>query len=184
MRAMPGGGPKRPDALARARAAALVHQHHRTLLRVAQHWSATPDDAQDAVQRALEIYMRRIDSLEPATELAWLRVVVKNEALAIRARSADQLAVESPDEPDDTLAEQRPIDDLLAGRERVRRSKETLARLKPDEAKALVMKAEGMSYAEIGQALGWTYTNLWCSVRPGSASHTGTFSSHGAIASS
>src|SRR5688572_3651493 len=76
MRAMPGGGPKGPDALARARAAALVHQHHRTLLRVAQHWSATPDDAQDAVQRALEIYMRRIDSLDPATELAWLRVVV------------------------------------------------------------------------------------------------------------
>src|ERR671911_1080842 len=76
MRAMPGGGPERPKAVARARASALVRQHHHSLLRVAQHWSATPDDAQDAVQRALEIYMRRLDSLDPATELAWLRVVV------------------------------------------------------------------------------------------------------------
>ncbi|HYI18335.1 MAG TPA: RNA polymerase sigma factor, partial [Solirubrobacteraceae bacterium] len=160
MRAMPGGGPKRPDALARARAAALVRQHHRTLLRIAQHWSATPDDAQDAVQRALEIYMRRIDSLDPETELAWLRVVVKHEALSIRARSADQLPTVHLDEPDDVITEQRPFDDLLAGRERVRRSKETLARLKPDEARALVMKAEGMSYAEIGQTLGWTYTKV------------------------
>ena len=160
MRAMPGGGPKRPDALARARAAALVHQHHRTLLRIAQHWSATPDDAQDAVQRALEIYMRRIDSLDPETELGWLRVVVKHEALAIRARNADQLPSDRIEEPDDAIAEQRPVDDLLAGRERVRRSKETLARLKPDEAKALLLKAEGMSYAEIAEALGWTYTKV------------------------
>src|SRR5215211_1755865 len=160
MRAMPGGGSNRPDALARARAAALVHQHHRTLLRVAQHWSATPDDAQDAVQRALEIYMRRLDSLDPATELAWLRVVVKHEAIAIRSRNTEYLPSDVVEEDDRAAAAQRPVDDLLAGRERVRRSKEALARLKPDEAKALLLKAQGLSYAEIGERLGWTYTKV------------------------
>src|SRR5829696_6351626 len=65
MHALPGRGPERPDAVARARVAALVARHHRSLLRVAMHWSATPDDAQDAVQRALEIYLRRVASLDP-----------------------------------------------------------------------------------------------------------------------
>ena len=59
-------------------------------MRVAQHWSLCRDDALDAYQRALEIYVRRIDSLDPATEIAWLRVVVKHEALAVR-RSRSQL---------------------------------------------------------------------------------------------
>src|ERR671910_1846141 len=160
MRAMPGGGPERPEAVAGARASALVRQHHHSLLRVAQHWSATPDDAQDAVQRALQIYMRRLDSLDPATELAWLRVVVKHEAIAIRSRNAEYVPTAQVAEDERAIAAQRPVDELMAGRERVRRSKEALARLKPDEAKALVLKAQGMSYAEIGEALGWTYTKV------------------------
>src|SRR6185503_6540090 len=154
MRAMP----ERPDSVAQARVSALVRQHHRSLLRVAQHWSASPEDAQDAVQRALEIYVRRIDSLDPATELSWLRVVVKHEAMAIRSRHADQIPADDLDEDERAGAEQRPVDDLLAGRERVRRSNEALGRLKPDEAKALLLKAQGLSYAEIGEALSWSYT--------------------------
>src|SRR5918911_671438 len=55
---------------------------------------------------------------------------------------------------------QRPVDELLAGRERVRRSAEALRRLKPDEAKALMLKAQGLSYAEIGESLEWTYTKV------------------------
>jgi RNA polymerase sigma factor (sigma-70 family) len=156
MRAMP----ERPDVVAQARVSALVRQHHRSLLRVAQHWSASPEDAQDAVQRALEIYVRRIDSLDPATELSWLRVVVKHEAMAIRSRHADQIPADDLDEDERAGAEQRPVDDLLAGRERVRRSNEALGRLKPDEAKALLLKAQGLSYAEIGEALAWSYTKV------------------------
>jgi RNA polymerase sigma factor (sigma-70 family) len=156
MRAMP----ERPDAVAQARVSALVRQHHRSLLRVAQHWSASPEDAQDAVQRALEIYMRRLDSLDPATELSWLRVVVKHEAMAIRSRHADQIPADDLDEDERAGADQRPVDDLLAGRERVRRSREALGRLKPDEAMALLLKAQGLSYAEIGETLGWTYTKV------------------------
>jgi hypothetical protein len=42
-------------------------------MRVARHWSLTRDDALDAYQRALEIYVRRLDSLDPTTEIAWLK---------------------------------------------------------------------------------------------------------------
>jgi RNA polymerase sigma factor (sigma-70 family) len=134
-------------------------------MRVALHWSLCRDDALDAYQRALEIYLRRVDSLDPATETAWMKVVVKNEALAVRRARTQLVPVEEID-ADGSVAEseQRPIDDLLAGRERVERSAEALRRIKPDEAKALILKAQGLSYAEIGEALGRTYTNVMSTV--------------------
>src|SRR5829696_3452795 len=58
------------------RVGAVVARHGELLRRVARSYSLCADDAQDAVQRALEIYMRRVESLDPATELAWLKVVV------------------------------------------------------------------------------------------------------------
>ena len=66
------------------RVAAVMAAHGRALLAVAHRWSLCHDDALDAYQRALEIYLRRIDTVDVATEGAWLRVVVKHEALAIR----------------------------------------------------------------------------------------------------
>jgi DNA-directed RNA polymerase specialized sigma24 family protein len=130
-------------------------------MRIAQHWSLCRDDALDAYQRALEIYLRRIETLDPATEIAWMKVVVKNEALAVR-RSRTQLVPVEEVDADGSVAEsqQRPVDDLLAARERVERSAEALRRIKPDEARALMLKAQGHSYAEIGESLGWTYTKV------------------------
>src|SRR4051794_3798043 len=58
------------------RMAAIVGRHGDLLLRIARGYSLCADDAHDAVQRGLEIYMRRVESLDPATELAWLKVVV------------------------------------------------------------------------------------------------------------
>lgn len=58
------------------RIADLVTRKGALLLRIARQWSLCADDAQDACQRALEIYIRRVDSLDPATETAWLKVVV------------------------------------------------------------------------------------------------------------
>ena len=129
-------------------------------MRVAQHWSLCRDDALDAYQRALEIYVRRLDTLDPATEISWLKVVVKHEALAVRRSRAESVPTEDVDLDGHVAEAQRPVDDLLAGRERVKRSAEALRRLKPDEAKALMLKAQGLSYAEIGESLGWTYTKV------------------------
>ena len=154
---------------AHARVSQLVARHERSLIRIAQHWSLCRDDAFDAYQRALEIYLRRLDSLDPATELAWLKVVVKHEALAVRRARADALPVEEVDFDGRAAESQRPVDDLLAGRERVRRSAEALRRIKPDEAKALILKAQGLSYAEIGESLSWTYTKVCGLVSPPAA---------------
>jgi RNA polymerase sigma factor (sigma-70 family) len=138
-------------------------------MRVALHWSLCRDDALDAYQRALEIYVRRLDSLDPATEIAWLKVVVKHEALAVRRQRAEALPVEEIDFDSHAAEAQRPVDELLAGRERVTRSAEALRRLKPDEAKALMLKAQGLSYQEIAETLRWTYTKVNRAITEGRA---------------
>jgi hypothetical protein len=52
------------------------------------------------------------------------------------------------------------VEERLESAERVERSAEVMRRLKRDEAKALMLKAEGLSYVEIGERLGWTYTKV------------------------
>src|SRR4051812_20324074 len=145
----------------------MVARHGGALLRVANQFSLCHDDALDAYQRALEIYLRKLDSVDPATEGAWLRVVVKHEAMAIRrARLA---SVDREDVDLDTSVHHglREVDEEVAGGERVDRSVEALKALKPDEARALLLKAEGLSYDEIGRRFGWTYTKVNRSIAEG-----------------
>ena len=141
------------------RVTTIVARHGDLLLRVARQFSLCADDAHDAVQRALEIYMRRVDSLDPATELAWMKVVVKHEALAVR-RGRAAVSGEEVDLDAVPAVAQRSVEERFESNERVERSAEIMRRLKRDEARALMLKAEGLSYNEIGERLGWTYTKV------------------------
>jgi RNA polymerase sigma factor (sigma-70 family) len=153
----------RIDALAdesRARVTEVVARHERTLLRVARQASLCHDDALDAYQRALEIFVRRVDTVERATEVAWLKVVVRHEAMAIRRARVESVTGDELDLDAFVPSVERSVEEQLVSEERVRRSAEALRALKPDEAKALMMKAHGLSYAEIGERNGWSYTKV------------------------
>ncbi len=142
------------------RIAALVDAHEASLLRVARQHSLCLDDAHDAYQRALEIYLRRLDTVDAATEGAWMKVVVRHEAMAVRRSRSGSVSGEEVDfdaRVDDAAPQ---VEDRLARAERAARSAEVLRRLKPDEATALLLKAEGHSYGEIGEQQGWTYTKV------------------------
>jgi RNA polymerase sigma factor (sigma-70 family) len=145
------------DSAAARRVEAMVGRHGPALLRVANQFSLCHDDALDAYQRALEIYLRRLDTVEVATEGAWMRVVVKHEAMAIRRHRAQSVDRDDVD-LDASVGLARDVEEEVAGGERVDRSVEALRALKPDEAKALMLKAHGLSYQEIGRRFGWTYT--------------------------
>src|ERR671915_822416 len=80
-----------------ARVAAVAARHERTLLRVARQASLCHDDALDAYQRALEIFVRRVDTVDPSTEVAWLKVVVRHEAMAIRRSRSESVAGDEVD---------------------------------------------------------------------------------------
>jgi DNA-directed RNA polymerase specialized sigma24 family protein len=86
--------------------------------------------------------------------------VVKHEALAVRRVRQDSVPGEEVDFDARSPADQRSVEDRFESTERVARSAEIMRRLKRDEAQALMLKAEGLSYHEIGDRLGWTYTKV------------------------
>lgn len=138
----------------------VVAEHAESLLRAARQHSICPDDAQDAYQRTLEIFMARADRLDPARVVGWLHVVVKHEAQAI-CRSRKKLLGASEIDPDSHEARRLPsLDDRVVSRDVVSRAAEALQRLKPQELRALWLKAEGHSYNEIAALTGWSYTKV------------------------
>ena len=96
-----------------------------------------------------------------------MQVVTKREALAVRRQrerllSGTRAADDDDDrDPLDSIAsESAGPNEQAASRERVARSREALRALKPQELRALTLKAQGYSYAEIGEITGWTYTKI------------------------
>jgi RNA polymerase sigma factor (sigma-70 family) len=139
---------------------ALVGSHADSLLRVARRYSLCADDAHDAYQRGLEILMRHAARLDPERAAGWLHTVVKHEALAIN-RSRRRIVGFSEVDLDtlESRTSASPEDRVLAS-DRVARSAEALHGLKPQEVRALWLKALGHSYEQICEATGWTYTKV------------------------
>src|SRR5215207_8771068 len=62
-----------------------IAAHADSLLRTARRHSLCADDAHDAYQRAIEIFMTRAHRLDDGRAPGWLHDVVKREAQAIRS---------------------------------------------------------------------------------------------------
>src|SRR5918993_4091791 len=76
-------GPK--DDAARKRAAVETYARNEAILRrVARRYSLCADDADDALQRGLEILLCKAPTEDPRELIKWMQIVVKREALAIR----------------------------------------------------------------------------------------------------
>lgn len=161
----------RPNEAARKRVAVeLIRNHDRPLRWTAQRYSICAEDAEDAYQRGIEILLSKAPSTEIRQLLPWTRKVIKHEALAIRKvreRTLGQPQHPSRDENHigDDWVQLIPAvgdgpDELTVRRERVARSREALAQLKPAELKALTQLAEGFSYQEIGEMNDWTHTKV------------------------
>src|SRR3954469_11018324 len=138
----------------------LIAAHADSLLRTARRFSLCADDAQDAYQRGLEILMRHAARLDSDRAGGWLHTVVKHEALAInRSRSRSVGGDEVDFDAIEIRTAPSPADRVL-GLEQAARSAERLQRLKPQEVRALWLKAMGNSYQEICDATGWSYTKV------------------------
>ena len=59
-------------------------RHEAVLRRTARRYSLCADDADDALQRGLEILLRKAPTEDPRELIKWMQTVVKHEALAIR----------------------------------------------------------------------------------------------------
>jgi len=150
----------RSAAAAEALLLDIVHRHADELLRVAGTHSLCADDANDAYQRSLEHFLRKGRRLRGETADRWLFTVVKREAQAVRrARGELVSAAEMDLDRLEARHDASPEDRALAA-DAVARSAEALRSLKPQEVRALWLRAGGRSYAEIQQATGWSYTKV------------------------
>jgi RNA polymerase sigma factor (sigma-70 family) len=141
----------------------LIRRHERALRRTARRYSLCADDAEDALQRALEILLTKAPTSDQQELIRWMQTVTKHEALAVRRNRERSLGTPVSSGRDDDWVQLIPSErdgpaDAAERRERVGRAREALKALKPQELRALTLLAEGYSYAEIGELTGWTYT--------------------------
>src|SRR5205823_4063817 len=149
----------RPSRAQIERAAlALLSRHSAGLLATARRYSASPEDAEDAYQRGVEILLTKAPTTTEEELLPWLKTVVKHEAFAVskasgRAVPADEALALQTDESAWT-------DQRAERYEQLRVGAEAMAGLKPHEIRCLLLKAEGLSYQEICDMTGFTYTKV------------------------
>jgi RNA polymerase sigma factor (sigma-70 family) len=154
------------DAAARKRAAVETYAHNETALRrTARRYSLCDDDADDALQRALEILLRKAPSTDSRELVKWTQTVVKHEALAVRGERERILSSPLPPGEEADWVSLLPAaadgpPEKAERREAVARSREALQALKPQELRALTLLAEGYSYAEIGEITSWSHTKI------------------------
>ncbi len=138
----------------------VIGAHAEALLRTARRYSYCHDDAQDAYQRALEIFVTRAPRLDPDRVVGWVHTVCRHEALAVRAKRSELVAHDEVDFEREEAREQPSPEEHVLSHERIAQTAEALQRLKPQEVQALWHKALGKSYDEIATDLGWTYTKV------------------------
>jgi RNA polymerase sigma factor (sigma-70 family) len=139
----------------------------------ARRYAASPEDAEDAYQRGLEILLTKAPTTSADDLVPWLKTVVKHEAYSLhrqRERAGQATAPEvlagaagpaggggagasaggagaSPHEQAERL-------------ERLRIGAEALGRLKPAEIRCMLLLAEGHSYRQICELTGFSYTKV------------------------
>jgi RNA polymerase sigma factor (sigma-70 family) len=146
-----------PHERNRATAAlALLEAEGNAFRRTARRVSICADDAEDALARATLILLEKAPPHQPPRLAAWMHLVTRREALAVRRERERLLAAEVPDCPSGAPCPAERAERREWAHARAR----ALRRLKPDERRALVLRAEGYSYAEICEMNGWTYTKV------------------------
>jgi RNA polymerase sigma factor (sigma-70 family) len=141
-------------------ALALLARHGPQILATARRYAATPEDAEDAYQRALEILLTKAPTTREQELVPWLKTVVKHEAFALRRQRERHSPVTDDGDLGDRGTSAAATHEQAERMERLHQGAEALGRLKPQEMRALLLKAEGYSYAEIGEITGWSYTKV------------------------
>jgi RNA polymerase sigma factor (sigma-70 family) len=147
----------------RERALAVLAVAEPEFRRTARRVSLCTDDAEDAFQRAVEILLTKAPERPPNALIAWMQVVTRREALAVR-RARERILAAWRDDAGDLfeglLCERPGPMERAERRDGVAAAARALAELKPDERLAIVLQAHGYSYAEIADLCGWTYTKV------------------------
>ena len=138
----------------------LLARHGAQILATARRYAATPEDAEDAYQRGLEILLTKAPTTSEDDLVPWLKTVVKHEAFALRRHRERNAPITDDGELGERGTPAAATHDQAERYERLRQGAEALRQLKPQEIRALLLKGEGYSYAEICEITGWSYTKV------------------------
>lgn len=131
---------------------ALFSAEYARVVRIANRVLADPHEAEDVAQEVF-VDFHRLHSASAQYAPAWLHRAAAHSALnrlrGARRRQRREIA-QAVQESDRTLDPQKQLE-VEEDRRRVRQG---LARLAPKPAAVLVLRASGLSYAEVAQALG------------------------------
>lgn len=142
------------------------------LIRYAARFTRSLHDAEDAYQRAMEIALTRAPVVEPKRFMAWLRTVLRNEALAVsaaRRREGPGAGADVAEELGEALADGAAIDVLAEWRERYRVIQDGLANLTEAQRICLMLQTAGASYERIRDVTGYSLRKVERSVLEGRA---------------
>ena len=139
---------------------AMLQRFSQQMLATARRYSDTLDDADDAYQRAAEILLTRGPASTGEEMCRWLRTTVKHEAIAIRRQRQRMVLLGEPEMVPEPTAGQPDTHERAERLERLRLGAQALGRLKPQEVRCLVLKAQGYTYNEICERTGFSYTKV------------------------
>ncbi|MEA2437004.1 MAG: hypothetical protein QOF65_1560, partial [Thermoleophilaceae bacterium] len=135
----------------------LVRRHGAQIMSTARRYAASPEDAEDAYQRGLEILLTKAPTTSADDLVPWLTTVVKHEAFALR-KQRERQGMPTGDEPNGAVA----VDthEQVERLDRLQRGAEAMQRLKPQEIRCMLLLAEGHSYRQIQEITGFSYTKV------------------------
>lgn len=146
----------------------LMTRHGSSVLRVARSYSRSAADAEDAFQCAFEAFLRKPPRIREGEDpLPWLLTVVRNEALMIRRKQKQVSEIAFEEMADGWIDYAETPPDRVIAMEDVDHGREALLRLNPDQARCLLLRADGLSYDEIGAETGFTYAKVHRSLTEG-----------------
>src|SRR5690349_23094960 len=90
----------------------LLSRHSAGLLATARRYSASPEDAEDAYQRGVEILLTKAPTTSEDELLPWLKTVLKHEAFAVSKANGGRTVSDAPlaHRPDERAATDERIE--------------------------------------------------------------------------
>jgi RNA polymerase sigma factor (sigma-70 family) len=139
----------------------LIERYGNQWLATARRSCSTSADAEDAYQRALVKLLVQPPAVDdPEQTAAWLHTVIRNEGLQIVRAQKHEVDAEF-----DSIAEALTSDaglpaESLEDSESHGFAKEALRRLRPDQTRCLLLRADGFDYPEICKITGFSYAKV------------------------
>jgi RNA polymerase sigma factor (sigma-70 family) len=139
----------------------LIERYGNQWLATARRSCSNSADAEDAYQRALEALLTKPPAEDdPERIAAWVHTVVKNEALQMVRGRRRELDTEFEVIVGGLASHDAQPEESLVDSESHGIAKEALRRLRPDQTRCLLLRADGFDYPEICSITGFSYAKV------------------------